>query len=659
MLERKDITVGNIQVMRDRLRDRHEIEHNRMDVVEAWRTLDEEQLRDRIWRGVTVGDQGKYTIVKPTLAAVNDTTIAQKVSNSPTIKVRMKDSLTTSSADEANMVERVFRAILWMLNHDRDVSIDEEVIDHAYTRGALVIKVVALGIDERGEVRLPATPENTIGQEDQVIAGPNGFTVIDEEGEFPIYVEVMDPRDCYYQLCANRRDVSYMIHNYWADWLDIVEAFPGIEDDEKFKGYTAPTSRNTSIEVIDYWDKKHHAITIGGLMYGEVEEHPYPRCPFVVRRIREQSIRNQVREDSSGATGRTGSRDQRAVTPFTWQMVGSMEFYSMGESLLASYLPEMANSPIVHEGVNSEGRSPYFKKIIGRDGKITPVPVYTFQGNKTAGGRAVWPAFDSERFRPLAPTPIADHLQAFVAGRENDVAITSYSQGMLTGQLRSDPSGYSVQQQRQMTSSKALPYDKGSDSGLSSMLSMIGEWIQIFWDRGEIAIKIPDMVAGETIELTPALLENVQEVTYEINPMVPATGEQEVQMILAVHARGLMSDYDAIELLNMVEDDTTRQIGRIALDVISKQDPRFLQAKAAQFAKDEGMAYFDPQTNQQVLAGQEPQQPAPQGGPPPDPAMLQQLLATIGQGASQGPPVAPSPNGAAPVGPEPVPEGVG
>src|SRR5690606_28314282 len=152
------------------------------------------------------------------------------------------------------------------------------------------------------------------------------------------------------------------------------------------------------------YDEEYHAIVVDGEFYYPPTKHNAKRLPFENERVNEQKLilsdyglgTTELPNGSRGELiGASVGKGLRVVTPFPWPMIDNAAKSSFAESLLASKLPEMSNPPIIHYGIStgeaSRPASPYFRREMRSDGRISKVPIYRSRGYKSAGGRPVWP----------------------------------------------------------------------------------------------------------------------------------------------------------------------------------------------------------------------------------------------------------------------------
>lgn len=628
------ITAGYIRTLWNELSPRFEHEWSRMRLVEAWRTLNRHALEDHIWAGVSKQDRGKTTIVKNHVASVTASAIALASSPEPTMNVVMRNRISPRSQDASNFNRRASYAMRSAVNRHRSRPWEDEVTDFIFARAVGIVKYWYADPEMRGEVRRPVTAEDAAEYSDAAIVVDEeaGTTeLITEDGDFPGMVEVLDPLDCVYVLGPGKTGATCFIHRYMCPPHDLLAAYP---DAAEKLGLGDNISGHADFEVWDYWDEKYHAIAVDDQFYYEPSEHYYKRLPFEIERVNEQKLFlglypggntveiNQTGQLASITSGR-GSYIT-AATPFPWPMIDDVAKASFAESLLANKLPEMANTPIIHYGISTgeAGRpaSPHFARVRrASDGKLSRVPIYSFRGDKTSGGRPIWPAFDGENFMPLNPTPMADHLALFMQQRNADLEISGMNAELLSGRIRSEPSGFSVNQQIQLTSARMNPYLGGRNRLVSKVYTGLFEALDQNWDRGDAPFILVSLTDEEDIPLTREIVSGVVEVIYTVENIFPRDREAEMQMAFQMHAQGGMPLYELIRLYGKAEDPKD-WLERIAWERVALQDPQFLRSLAMAYHKKLGYGDMGPSPQAEQQAGAMQQMGAMAGAMPPEEA---------------------------------------
>lgn len=647
-------------------------EWRRMYLVEAWYVRNRDVLRPLIYEGILEKDWGRITIYKNTVAATVDSLTALAIQPEPTFHVTLYNTRSPAQGKTVRTFERAVAAMQVEINRHRPQPWEYEVTKHSFLRGAIVVRYGYMSPDERGEIREAITAEvaANLPQADQeriITEGEQQFQVI-EEGDFPGHVEVIDPLECVYVLGPGSKGVTKFIHRSYTTWHDLVAQFPELDKRQEFEGVKAMShgTRNY-IMVHDYWDEEYRAVMVGDqFLYGP-EKHNLERLPIVVERIKEQQIHPVMMELQDNTFARSGKPVVRAVTPYPWPMLDDVAKASFADSLLASYLPEMVMAPIIHKGISTgqggQQPSPYFRQVRYRDEatgeeRIEPVPRYRFRADKSIGGRQLWPGFDGEEFYPLNPVPVADHLMIFNQQRQFDLAQVGVDPELLSGRIRSEPSGFSVNQQIQLSSARTNDYVNARNRAVSRVYTGLIRHLAQQWDRGNALMILYGLTNEETVEITLDDVEAIREVRYEIGQIFPRDDQAEKQMAFQAHAQGAMSLYQLIVELGKEDPDVA--IKRLAWEKVMLNDPRFLLPLAAEHSRELGI---EPTVTQQIVGEQQnqmqqmamaqaAQQMGPQGPPGPPqgepapggnggsptipPEMLSQLAALIGNTGGQG-----------------------
>lgn len=649
MPPKSKITPEYVKAYWSDLEPRFRYEWDRMLLVEAWRTLNRAALEDHIWSGVARQDRGTMTIVKNHVAAVTASAIALASSPEPNVTVRMRNRISPQSRDASHYNRRAALAMRSEVNRSRAVPFEDEVTDFIFSRGVGITKHWHMDSDERGEVReritadvaqeMPAEPVIDVTDDDGVVIEQQRVV---EEGDFPCNVDVLDPLDCVYVIGPGKSGVKCFIHHYLTPPEDLLATFP---DAREKLNLGEDIKSSEEFEVWDYWDEEYHAIVVNGEFYYPPTEHYYKKLPFEIERVNEQKVfistygRGGVTELPNGERGRLSSHDSgpqiRVATPFAWPMIDDVAKASFAESLLASKLPEMANSPIIHQGISTgeAGRpaSPYFQREQRSDGRISRVPVYRFKGDKTSAGRPLWPAFDGENFYPLNPTPIADHLAIFMQQRNADLEISGMNAEMLSGRMKSDVSGYAANQMMQLTSARMNPYVGARNRLVSKTLTGMFNDLADNWDRYNTPFILTSLTDEEDIPLTREMVENVVEVVYTIENIFPRDRQAEMQMAFQMQAQGAMPLTELITVYGKAEDPKD-WLEQMAWEMVAFQGAenvsKFVMDLAMSRHKKMGYGELQPSQQAQQQAGQMQQM-----------AQMEQMaqMAAMQGGAPQGP----------------------
>jgi len=608
-----EITPGYIKNKWNDLAPRFQFEWDRMLLVEAWRTLNRAALKAHIWEGVAEQDHGSITIVKNHVASVTASAIALASAPEPNVTVRMRNRISPRSDTDGNYMRRAVLAMRAEINRSRSQPWEDEVTDFIFARGVGITKRGYLGPEERGEVREPVTANAAREFDEARIVNVTDETgeivqseLIVEDGEFPGFVEVLDPLDCVYVLGPGKHGVKCFIHRYTCPPEDLLATYP----DAAEKLGLGDIDGHADFEVYDYYDEEYHAIVVDGEFYYPPTKHNAKRLPFEIERVNEQKLilsdyglgttelPNGARGELIGAS--TG-KGLRVVTPFPWPMIDDVAKASFAESLLASKLPEMANTPIIHYGISTgeAGRpaSPYFRREMRSDGRISKVPIYRFRGDKSAGGRPVWPAFDGENFMPLNPTPMADHLAIFMQQRNHDLEISGMNAELLSGRTKSDLSGFSVNQQLQLTSARMNPYVGARNRLVSKTYTGLVADLAEFWDRYDAPFILTSLTDEEDVQVTREMVAGVIEVIYTVENIFPRDRQAEMQMAFQMQAQGAMPLRELIGIYGKAEDPQD-WLEQVAWERVALQDPQFLRSLAMERHKKLG--YGDLQASEQA-----------------------------------------------------------
>jgi hypothetical protein len=633
-------------------------EWNRMELCEAWRSLNLLYLKHYIWAGVAAQDWGKITIVKNTVSAVVSSAVALANSPEPSISVKMRNRVSPAQREVANFDRRAVLGIRAEINNARPVPWEDEVTDHIFVRAVGIVKHAYLDPVERGERRVPVTADDATELSQQRIVtetdaggAPVSQQYIEDDGEFPICIDVLDPLDCVYILGPGKRGLKLMIHAQRATADDVLAIYPDAAGKIKALANADDLTSTTLVDVLDYWDEEQHAVVIADEFYYPPTPHGLKRLPFEVERVAEQTLRfngrgGQFVELPTGELGRASAQSgvSKIATPFPWPMIDDVTKASFAESLLASKLPEMANSPIIHHGISTGETgpaSPYFRKVKYTDGNYSQVPVYRFRGDKTAGGRPIWPLFNQENMFPLNPTPIADHLAIFMQQRNADLEISGMNAELLSGRIRSEPSGFSVNQQIQLTSARMNPYVGGRNRLVGRVYTGVFRDLDENWDRGNAPFILTTLTGQEDIEITRDMAENVSEVLYSVENIFPRDTDGERQAAFQALSQGVKSKMQVMDLLG--DESPLDTMKQIAWEMMASQDYRFIESLATERHRELGFGDLAPSPEAQAAAAQQqamgaaPAMP-PEGGAPVeggggmDPAM-QQIEALLGAAA--------------------------
>lgn len=640
--------LGYITARRQQLANRFSHKHAVMRELDDWRTIDRDtatRLQEEIW-GPGAHDRQQVTILLPYIEAMTDTLVAIFAAREPKFQVIARNSISHPANAVANALERKVRALYHKLNDLRDVSLGDETAEFVFHRGEVIYKVLYLSAEQRGEVREPIDDIDIALADGNI---PLNETRIVEEGDFPIFVDILDPLDCYYQLDRKKQPIEF-IHEVGLHWDEVIAMFPDIVDKPEFKNLIKSSESAVYTEgtttVIDYWNTEVNAIIVAGKFYKKPTPHKRKSLPFVIQPVR---TKLRSRRSANGPSSNVAVR-YRESTPFCKAMLEPIKHASRAESILASHVKKMAFSPFLHRGIDpTGGHSFWVKRAQNPDGNDTGGALeYTLQIDASMDS-AIIPLTVGEDIGHLEAPRIADHVIQFLQGRSEDLAMVSVAKSFLTGAMEARLSGYSQVQQKQLAVARWEPYHEAINRALSRMLRMVIDTLYEEWDREDGVPFLLDSLTGdrqEDVQLTKDDLANIQSLTVRANPMVPIDREQEWQALFQANSVGAMSLYDVIEKMGESEDpDDT--LMRIAFEQTAMQDPRFRMGLAMAYAKK----------NHLDIPGQEPPpQPQPQPQPATGPVQMDPAMAGAPvdpmMGQMTGPPVDPM-MGAAPGGGQP------
>ncbi len=600
--------------------------------LDPWRHMDMRLTEAEIWRNVPENAR-RRTIMKPDIASVTNTLVAFLSGRRPKVRTRPKNPLALKQIDRANANERVGLALFDTIDRIGPSSLLAQMAESVVHRGELVIRVLWLSPEERGEERETLEPDPNVIE----ITGepPAPEEIITKEGRFPLLVQVLDPVECSYTLGQDDRLVEF-VHRYWTTWSGVADAFPGIRDKDTFRNRFNISSLDTAVEVIDYWTEDEHCILVDRAVYQEPTPHHYPRIPVIVEQVNPRPV--QVNDTVT----------QRMGTPFCWPMLEPTRHLSWADSMLATYLEEANFSTIKLRGINPD-RSPYMVK----DPKGGP-PQFQFALGLGPGNRVV-PLFESEDLEYMTTPPIVAPMQDFRQSRSRDSSLTSFPESILSGAQTMDISGYAFSQMKQAAMARVEPPRMSMDRGASRTMTLCNDIIVAWWDLGDVPLVLTELVTTkdgldtQTVELTKEDFLSVASIEVTIDPEVPINEEQEKTLIFQAHSQGLMSDLTAIERLGYVQD-ASAEIERVTFEQVAKQNPQIQLAVALKYMKNNDIEPA-PQPAQAAAPGvapgpASPPSPSPfppaaspagpaagvpspasavgPGGPPIDPAMIAQ-----------------------------------
>lgn len=619
------------------------------DELDAWRWMDIPTLDAIIW-GSMGQNTDRVTIPRTDIRSVTDTVIAFLSGNSPPkVHVDPMNPLHTGELDLANFNERIGVHLFNELDNTRAYSLLEETVDHAVHRGAMVAKIIWLSPEERGEVRRPAVPDvfsEAFEGEEEILSldesgGPTGEEssvpdfggvfdslfasepfmeeaavgegpireYISEDGDFPILMDILDPRECYWVLDTQGKVIEFY-HEFEITWDVLMATYPEAAEMEQFKNLNKLSQSDMTVRVLDCWDSEHNAILVNDQFLKKPTKHNYGFCPVVVEMVRPKKVRS--------AAGR-----KLEPMPFCRTILDPMKWASWAESMTATHLVRVNFLPLIHYGIASDGSSPYTVLTSGPDGDETVEYVAVFPYGE---GLDVIPAFDNERFDYPKPPPIVEVLQEFKQQRLRDIQIVTFAEGILSGTIQAEPSGYSVSLQKQAAMARIEPARHSVDRFLSRALRMAFQIGYENWDRDERIPLMLQAVAGlgeSEREITRDMLGMVGNVEVTIIPDVRVDRDRESKEMFEALTLGLVSQLTAVDRLQYVKD-ANAELERIAFEKVANDPshPMYLQASGALADAYMRKNKLGPYAEGAQQPAQPPQQEQAMQPPPMDPAMM-------------------------------------
>lgn len=610
-------STGYITMRCQQLRRRFEPEHRVMRELDLWRNIDEytlPQLTEAIWGPGSTGKE-RITVALPYIEAMTDTLVAIFAAREPKFAAIAKNTRSLPATQQANEVERIIRPLYHKLNDNRDLPLGDEAAEMIFHRAKLITKVLYLSPEQRGEVRAPLD-ELDLQMADEL---PLDETRIVEEGSFPVTLDILDPLDCFYQLGPDKQPVEF-IHEVGLHWDDVLALYPDIATNPEFADRVKLDADGNSayldgqVTVTDYWNQKVHAVMIAGQFYKKPTPHGKKRLPFMVEIVRARP-RPRATSTTGYSGGGTATVRYREATPFCKAMLEPIKAASRAESILASHVRRMAFTPIIHTGIRTDRPSFWVERKQASDGSKMGLGLqYTLKIDASQDAPII-PMTEGEELRPMDPPRIADHVQQFLASRSADLEMVSVARSFLTGQMEARLSGYSAIQQKQLSVARWEPYHEALNRGLSRTIMRVIETLRDEWDREpDVPFLIENLTGGagpEIIPITREMLGEIMAVRVTTNPMVPIDRQQEWGVFFQANQVGAMSLLEVIEKMGESEDPEDTLM-RVAFERVALQDPQFMMALAAAYARKNNIPLF----------GQGQQAPAPPApAPPMDPAM--------------------------------------
>lgn len=593
-----------------------------MDALDPWRHLEVDALEAEIWHDVPEHAK-RWTVAIPYIASTTDTVVAFLSGKRPQITVAPKAPNSLTSQNRANANERLGAALFDTLDRDRSTSLLAESAEYDVHRGHLVGKILYLSPEERGEDRAEVEPQ--IDPEALFLEDPVPEEVVVGDQRFPLFVQLLDPRDCAWNLGRDNRVIEF-VHEYTAPFSLLCDQWPDLAEMNGFDHYRRADSYDNLVTVIDYWNEDINAILVDQQFYKRPTPHLYPRIPFVVELVHVRKVRDNGRNTT-----------EYEGVPFCSPMLNAIRQASRADSISASYLEEAAFSTVVHEGIDPE-KSPYWQR--DKDGTYD----YIAQIDHSTGARLV-PAFNNERFRYMEPPPIVPTLQEFKQARQRDLSLVSFPESILSGAQVADVSGYAYSQMKQAAIARIEPYRIALDRFWSRMLLLANDLIAHFWDYLSSDTIFLSAIGAEgseeLVEVSQADFQAIGGIRVVIKPEVPINQEAEWGLIFQMYSMGLISAQTAMDQIGLVQDPDA-ELKRVAFEMMQKMDPSVNAAVAMQYMQENGIT---------------PAQPAPPPTPPASPAapMLPPGMGGMAPGGASGP--AADPTQAPPAAPGAMPMG--
>lgn len=578
---------------KDALRKNFHAMHEEWRELDVFRKMDHVGAEEMIWKGVSKQNR-KWTILKSDIPAIDHTTVSFLMGDGISVTAEPKDASSPRLGDHANILERLGTSVWDWLDEERAISLQTEMTVSAVARGHLCFQYGWLTPDERGETRdtvepqerfeIPSFPE--INQPRQRVTA---------EGRAPVFVQVLDPLDCYWNLGKHDR-VLEIVHEFRATYGQLVDLYPDLAEDRHFEQFRTASAYDTVLPVIDYWNEQINTIVVNNHEYKAPTPHGYGKCPFVVELVNPQLDRRP----NDGTVTYRG-------TPFSLPVLEHAKALSWADSISATYMEEIAFALLQHKGIATTGpRSPHI--VINPETKEAE---YAAEFDFSPDAR-VKPMYDRETLEYLQPPRLVDMLQEFKSARIRDIQLLTYAEGILTGVYNLDISGHSVAQQKQAAMARLTPYILGINRGASRLMTNVFSLFPEEWDR--IGPFLIDMLVDgiqASVPVTREMFSAVRKVSVNLKPKVPINPEAEMQFMLNAMQFNVFSLRHVQEKAGVA--DPSSEMKQIAFERTALQPGSpYMDALAKERFKELGMT---PPPEAQPM-GQPPAAP-PVAGPPP------------------------------------------
>lgn len=588
--------------------------HYYLDRLYNWSVLNLQMLEREIWGDAQTNAKHK-TVYQVEIAATIDTATSFYSSERPNITV-IPLNPDLPDFEVSNYSERVGMGHADTIDRERGTSIQSEASKSQFIFGASFIKSTWLSPDARGEVRVtrpleqaqanPADPVSALlaqgGAQPAGELPPQQEELILDEGRYPLRKEVLDPRACMYELNP-WHEPEIFVHKYRLSWAQIRDAFPDIVDDEQFKEAASVTGNG--VEVVDFWTRTHNAILVNNKLYKRPTKHLYPRLPVAVSLADAQEY--GTLDGASILVGR----------PFCQHMLESCRQMSWAMSMHATHLEEAVFHLVKHTGIKPD--SPYLKEPEDPDDPMIYTPIV-----RRGTDQRIFPLPEGEDLRYMEPPPISQVLMSYIDKMSQNMSMTGFSPGILSGMAPAGTSGAGAYQITLATRARMEPYRIALERGLAQSLMLDFAIMARWWDYGDQPITIMRIAQAANVskqqQITFTDIANVGTVIVKIDPRIRVASDSEIQLMLQAHAQGLMSDLTLINMLAYAQDPDM-ELKRIAFERMAKTNEQYNAALAQQYAQENGIQI--PPSMQAMLAQQMAAQQSAGQGPMPQPGQPQ------------------------------------
>lgn len=441
------------------------------------------------------------SIMRSTIRASEKTAIAYLAGGTFTVRVASYGAYAgMSQQDEArserdSRFERIARAIFHHIDRQSEVNLLYEPVRRAVRQGEIIMQFGWLPEEARridppmlptmapqmtsfddalgaemgeGGGAPPPLPDmappagmqtpmegNTGGRDLASMLGQGNIDTEVEESKyrFPLAVRVLNRLKVFYELDAFGEPIE-VYHSYTARASTLSSEYPE---------WAKKSNRNPHdpVVVIEGWVGAWAAVTIDGeLVDGYPRLHQYgARPPFIIERC--------APEEVVGVDQGTVMADIVVGMPFCADMIEAYEEACVGSSLKRVILENTAIGAYVLTKTNAARA--------GAPG--------TNEENAgiTLGPGTIFQAYGEEELKPLLPPPLPPALAAYLEEAESDMASLSFSPAFLKGDSEGDPSGYAVEQIRQATMARLMPYRDGIDRAFSRLFEKLFEVLSTHW----------------------------------------------------------------------------------------------------------------------------------------------------------------------------------